>query len=46
MPVEHVIIATLGAAIVALVAVSYPELVPALTLSVAVWVALTMYLKR
>lgn len=38
-------VALLGTAVAGLIAVSHPEYIAALTLAVAVWVALSMYLK-
>ncbi|WP_327696887.1 hypothetical protein [Streptomyces sp. NBC_00459] len=45
MKAERTAIAALGAVVAAIIAVSHPSLIPAMTLAVAVWVALALYLK-
>ncbi|MFF3326983.1 hypothetical protein [Streptomyces sp. NPDC002889] len=40
------VVALLGTGFAGMIAVSHPSLIPALTLAVAVWVALALYLKR
>jgi hypothetical protein len=45
MSADRSVIAALGAAVAGLTAVSHPALIPAMTLAVAVWVALAIYLK-
>ncbi|MGW2886370.1 hypothetical protein ACWDDN_13635 [Streptomyces griseoruber] len=45
MKAERTAIAALGAVVTGVIAVSYPSLIPAMTLAVAVWVALAMFLK-
>ncbi|MER6291096.1 hypothetical protein [Streptomyces sviceus] len=41
----RIAVAALGTGLVALIAQAHPSLVPALTLALAVWVALTVFLK-
>ncbi|MEU3185158.1 hypothetical protein ABZ707_13290 [Streptomyces sp. NPDC006923] len=45
MPTERTAIAALGATVAALIAVSHPALIPAMSIALAVWVALALYLK-
>ena len=45
MQAERTAIAALGATVAGTIAVSHPSLIPAMTLAVAVWVALAVYLK-
>jgi hypothetical protein len=44
-PTSHLLLALLGAVVAALVAVTYPAAIPALTLGAAVFVALAALLK-
>ncbi|MGW4224033.1 hypothetical protein ACWEG1_11265 [Streptomyces bauhiniae] len=45
MTAEHTAIAVLGATLAALIAVTHPALVPAMTMAGLAWGALTLYLK-
>ncbi|MFC9595724.1 hypothetical protein ACFTUC_38755 [Streptomyces sp. NPDC056944] len=42
---DRTAIALVGAAVAGIIAVLRPELIPALTLALAAWVALALYLK-
>ncbi|MFD4769914.1 hypothetical protein [Streptomyces niveus] len=45
MPAERTAIAALGATLAALIAVSHPALIPAMSSALIVWAALALYLK-
>jgi hypothetical protein len=45
MKTERTAIAALGSVVAGMIAVSYPSLIPAVTLAAAVWVALALFLR-
>lgn len=45
MPAQRTAIATLGATLAALIAVSHPTLIPAMSITLIVWAALALYMK-
>ncbi|MGW0736402.1 hypothetical protein [Streptomyces sp. NPDC002851] len=45
MPAERAAIAALGATLAALIAVTHPALIPAMSIALMVWAALALYMK-